>query len=539
ADAAFPRGHTVRPTAAAIAANPALANHEYTAITAVGAKKSGNTEPTWKTGNGEQVADGDITWQERPPTVWPIRSADPSGYTNHAWFYEMLNRGVEDPWFTVRVRGTINGGEYGAFSTANGPHPYNYALSPMANAGNFTTPGPSDPSPSRSNYFQLQTYTSRPLYKEVSIPKFDYDFWKAAALAARGQKGAYYLQHVGSGNFTDGVQTKAAATWITSTKGFLFFDSNNNLNPQNGAGTLVTGTIDPCGAKGILYLNYEELKSTGCSGTDGYYNMPGEPYRDIGYRQVNETSSGINVQKLYTQDAAGNYITVGAYDSEWSYQDLPWSNGAGAKNGIFDVCVAQRPLMRESTGTVVTQWVPLPYFPNCNPGNNVTLPTCNCSEPHEPYLNIHYTGKGVGDKNSEPGGIKAYWDDPTAASSVYSKKTNDDLPSGTPVVCSSTAVATATGQEQCATNAYDAKGALAHLTGGGSNAAIGVTGLVYNEGKYNSTGNAAYFGAVVTGGVASPNGTQEIWFDECLTKGCWPPKGIPFPRVMVTSTQIQ
>jgi hypothetical protein len=79
-------------------------------------------------------------------------------------------------------------------------------------------------------------------------------------------------------------------------------------------------------------------------------------------------------------------------------------------------------------------------------------------------------------------------------------------------------------------------GALAEITG---NSAPGVIGVLYNEGEYNSTGNASYYGSIVTGGQADPKGTQEVWFDECLVKGCWPPAGIPFPRVMITSTQIE
>jgi hypothetical protein len=66
-----------------------------------------------------------------------------------------------------------------------------------------------------------------------------------------------------------------------------------------------------------------------------------------------------------------------------------------------------------------------------------------------------------------------------------------------------------------------------------------VEGVVYNEGNYESTGNAAYYGSVVVGGSVDPKGTQEIWYDACLAGDCWPPKHIPFPRVMITSTQIQ
>jgi hypothetical protein len=285
----------------------------------------------------------------------------------------------------------------------------------------------------------------------------------------------------------------------------------------------------------MIYANFVSMKSTGCDGTEGYYRMPGEPYRDIGYRKVNLTTSGTLIQGQFTTDAAGTtYVVEGAYDNKWSYQDLPWSNGAAAVNNMFDVCVQQRTFTRESTGTAapVTEWLPIPFTPGCTPGNNRTTPGCTCSEPHEPYLNLHYDGSKLG--------MQAYWDDPAAASSVYPKETVDELPTGALIAtCTADSVASIAGQEDCATNAYDRLGALAELDKHAGAAAPGVIGVLYNEGKYDSSGNAAYYGSIVTGGQADPNGTQEVWFDECLVKGCWPPAGIPFPRVMITSTQIE
>jgi len=30
-----------------------------------------------------------------------------------------------------------------------------------------------------------------------------------------------------------------------------------------------------------------------------------------------------------------------------------------------------------------TEWLPLPYFPGCTVGNNISTPGCTCSEPVE------------------------------------------------------------------------------------------------------------------------------------------------------------
>ncbi|HEX8412200.1 MAG TPA: hypothetical protein VF883_25345 [Thermoanaerobaculia bacterium] len=515
-------GDTVRPTTAAIAQF-----HEFVAIQG---GTSHTTEPNWSlyTGAGATVTDGTVVWRRRSPSVYPIAVSTGPVYRRRAWLWEMIGRSVEDPWFQVRTRGRIDGKEYGQ-GPANIPHAYDYAANADANmaiAGNFATPGAN-----RSHYFQYQTFNQRDQYKQVAIPRFDYDFWKSAAIAGRGQEGVYYLEHVGSGKFSDGVTTQTFEDWIDDKQGFLFFDSENNLNPQNGGGTLVQSAADPCGAKGVIYMNFKQMKSTGCDGKDGYYNMPGEHYRDIGYRKVNEVTSGGKVKGDFTTDAAGNFITDKAFNGEWDYQPLPWSNGGVADNGVFDVCLAQKTLTRESDGNM-NAWVPLPYYPGCTVGNNIATPGCNCSEPHEPYLNLRYRGAKVG--------VEAGWDDPNNVISVYPKKTTDkDDPSTAPVACTAADVATVAGQEKCATNAFDRRGALAFIEKHAGGANIGAEGVLYNEGTYDSTGNAAYYGAVVVKGTVSPNGTQEIWFDECLVKECWPPSRIPFPRVLVTSTHMQ
>jgi hypothetical protein len=516
-------GFVVRPTDPDDAAQ-----HEFTITKMTGDFKTA-AEPAWNFADGVETVSGNVTFERRTPTAYPIKTGDFYGYSNHWWLSEMLERTVDDPWMHARSRGWTNGKIYDSGEgPPNNPLRYDYARAGMANAGNFTTLA-ADKS---SHYFQYQTFDNRPLYKQVKVPRFDYDFWKAAALGARGQKGAYYLKWTGSGgNFTDGLSTKTLENWIKTGPGFYFFDTANSMNPQNdGPGTLVSYSADPCGAKGVVYMNVTEIKSTGgCGGTDGWYNQPGEPYRDIGYRVVNEVDSGVQKKGNFRTDAAGNFVSDKAYNNEWNFQDLPFSNGkTNEYNKIFDVCIGPRWIWRESDGKPYQKFLPLPYEPGCKVGNNTDLGSCECSEPHEPYLNIAYKGVNLG--------LQAYWTDPASAASVYPKKTVDEKATGSQVTCTAADVATEAGQEKCATNAYDKIGGLAKLTG---LSAPGVEGVVYNEGAYNSTGNASYYGSVVVGGVVNPNGTQEVWYDACLAAGCWPPKRIPFPRVLVTSTQIE
>jgi hypothetical protein len=57
-------------------------------------------------------------------------------------------------------------------------------------------------------------------------------------------------------------------------------------------------------------------------------------------------------------------------------------------------------------------------------------------------------------------------------------------------------------------------------------------GILFNEGNYSSSGNAAYFGAVLVRGTVSATGTPNVYFDARLLKGT-PPRNMP--RVTIYS----
>jgi hypothetical protein len=62
-------------------------------------------------------------------------------------------------------------------------------------------------------------------------------------------------------------------------------------------------------------------------------------------------------------------------------------------------------------------------------------------------------------------------------------------------------------------------------------------GILYNNGKYDATGNARVYGSILTkSGMeesAPSAGTPEIWWDESI-KTSWPPAGWELPRVVIT-----
>ncbi|HYS78313.1 MAG TPA: hypothetical protein VEO94_05705, partial [Candidatus Dormibacteraeota bacterium] len=63
-------------------------------------------------------------------------------------------------------------------------------------------------------------------------------------------------------------------------------------------------------------------------------------------------------------------------------------------------------------------------------------------------------------------------------------------------------------------------------------------GVMYNSGTFTASGNAVYFGSFVAQqGVLDGSGNPAFYFDESLVKGNWPRKGMPIPRVIISSWQ--
>ena len=64
-------------------------------------------------------------------------------------------------------------------------------------------------------------------------------------------------------------------------------------------------------------------------------------------------------------------------------------------------------------------------------------------------------------------------------------------------------------------------------------------GVIYTSGTWEAQGNGKFFGSIVTqrGVLGGTGGTPDIWFDERLIKGQWPPPDLDLPRTMVTVWQ--
>jgi hypothetical protein len=526
--------------------------------TQAGTSAAAASEPAWPTTPvlpptaQTVITDNTVKWTPGTAAMmFPNQSA--GGEDQFAWFYELLNQTYDDPWFESRARGLITNILGGAGA---GPHPYAYT-DPTAVPTNLPYPG-------YSNWLQLQTKSDpRPSdYKQVIFPKIDYDFWKDIAVSGMGNQGVYYLRWVSADQFTDGVSTHGMAHWVNTVtgapSGFFFFDTQNQQNPQGpGAPGVLTPAITvnssddgpTLQAQGFIYLN-AGFGTKGIGGVTRYYNTPGEQFRDLGYRKVAvATASAAPLAipptlaqvagTIYNGDGGNVPPFQGAGNSNWDFQDLPWSNSgkeplttagaetATATNNQFDLYLKQKTVTLKQGGSS-TFWVPVEWYPGCHPGDNVTLDALNggtpdplgCSEPHEPYMNFQWTASsGITSKGSN---IVTGWYAPGSEVRL-AKVTTGTTPS--PVTCTSSST-----QANCSGNGYDRDGPLVH------DISPVLEGIFYIQGDFDyTTGNAEYFGSLLINGNVGKAGTPDVWFDEKLVKDEWPPSTYNFPRVYISA----
>jgi hypothetical protein len=493
---------------------------------------------------GYETAPGLVAAQTS--NVWPTTPASADNRLNTDWFLELIDRSFEDPWYQARARGRVV--QMSGTDPVNDAHQLRYDDPTMDPSGPVCNPcnAGKGEEPGQSNMFQFQTKSVQRYHTNSLFPRVDYDFWKQVAISADGQDNIYYLKHVSGDTFRDRhgnertfrqwVDVKANppnGTGAKSRPGFYFFDTENSMNPQNNRGGILTPKVAMSGGsmqmQGFVYLNATEFSVTGLGGYTGYYNMPGEVYRDIGYREVIDDPANPDHKEWRKQDPAGVDCTltdasncapiVLANNNQHDYQDLSWSNGAAnLKNKEFDVFVQQNTINPQSRAANITEYFPVSWYPGCNPGRNGAAGSPNCSEPHEPYLNFIYPAPG-----SPTASITVKWQAPLLQTRRRITNPNDVVPPTALPACT-----LASSLEDCTSNAYDKDGALVILD-------PILDGVFYNEGSFGSAGNANYFGSLLFERDVDAQGTPNIWFDEKLIKGAWPPGNFGFPRVYVTT----
>jgi hypothetical protein len=472
----------------------------------------------------------------------------------------MIGQTYIDPWAQARTRSWFTDQDPTKFDPANvtygGVAPYN-----AAPAGLYSDPNvdPTSITEPFHSWFQYQTQDSTPYYKIVSFPHIDYDFWKQMALAGDGQGSVFYFAYkpnAGYYRLTDASTVNTPDNWANSCTGvtgalgpgFYFFDTVGGKNPQNNpnAAALLTPTVkvsggNPCTCmKGFIYLNATSFSSKGAAGEqDKFYAFPQEPYRDVGFHWVNkdpEVPTTDPTWHLFATDKNTGRIAkaVNPNTGKWDYEDLN-------HNGQFDLVLTDvtnggATVVKKPDGTALPSptYVPVEWYEGCTIPDPAAGVAGNCSEPHEPYLNMIYPADPsikdaalapyiTGNVSSYKGStVKIGWEPKDSQTRLAKKATDSSM---------TALVDCATNQANCTSNGHDDTGPLTKLQSKGPI----LEGVLYIEGDYDSEGNATYYGSVLVQGNCCGAGTPSVYFDESLITGDFKSKFSDFPRVYISS----
>jgi hypothetical protein len=520
-------GARVHASPAALLARPELKKFSYVATT-TGTTLNSEPDPTeWGDAIGETLADGGVTWKAEPSRPYPLTPGDFAMESN--WLYQLIGQTIEDPWLHARSRGalTYNNNNTVPCSNAAKPHPCDYDTAAWPVSTRY------------SNFFQLQNTTNAAMeQEEVFFPTMEYEFWKSVAKSGSNsvKSGVYYFKYVGDGKTNlfqgPGGQVKDIEEWLNAfpgtngkpsnglQPGFYFFDTQNGKNPQFNKGGVLTPPIMISAAvksqfqmQGYIYLNAESFGTTGQGNItpDDVYNMPGEPFRDIGHRLVDgDTKKWVLTGALALPDA--DFQIIGSNNGIFDCQEL---NG----NNRCDIFVAPRTIAPPNGDPPFAAFLPVPWFEGCTPGANGDA-GANCSEPHEPFLNMMYPSQ-----NNPKGAVTVGWYDPDSLAVTTNRRPKKRTGQNTTVTCAKTSTPL-----ECTSNGYDEDGAMVTF-------APLLVGALYNEGGYDGSGNATYYGSLLMRGSFNSSGTPDVFFNECLARGCLE-RQLKMQRVMITSVEL-
>jgi predicted double-glycine peptidase len=487
--------------------------------------------------------------------VWPIPFTT---YDSADYLHEILGKTFEDPWFGSRAAGKNN--------LCGSPSDLQCLQYDLVNdttdelASGIGTP--------QTYSFQTQNVNSYPLKKLVTFPVIVYDFWKKVASQGRGYKGIYYFKYdKNTGNFLlNGAGTpKPMSYWANGLPmqggkggsglgaGVFFFDTVDGTNPQNCNCTAANNPeLTPAEnwkasdfnqaflMTGFIYINAKAWGTAGAgsAATNLNVNMPGEPYRDIGYPRWDSTHNvwdglpGSN-DALGSKLCGGQICRDGVSNGKWDCQTSMSNNTV---NGVkrCDIVTIQAPAWysydpaatKHNAGSIYVEkvWKSVneairDYGAACTAplaGYNGTARSSDCSLPHEPYLNIIFPDSSSGSASTTP--VQVGWESGYGTHQPTQTDTNNNI-----IPCPSSWT-----PDKCTSNGYDVDGGVVQLT-------VTLDGVLYNEGDYNSTGNDAFFGSLLINGNVTGTGTPDVWFDEKLIKGTWAPPNMP--RVIVYNEQ--
>jgi hypothetical protein len=382
---------------------------------------------------------------------------------------------IRDPWLNFRADGAIAE----ATNTNDQPWPYDYAGGVMTD---------------KSIFFQNQTYV---------FPTLDYDFWKQFA-QQRGRNANYY-KYAGAGPLyqRNGVGLAEDFEYFVNTErgltdpGIFFFDTTNSLNPQNGGGGVLVPELKINSSmvdfpkfimEGLIYTNAELVDSSGISGkaVDRTVNMPAEPFLDTGIDIDRDGTVGNTFEEIETVgNGIWDFAYIGSTESDGQYFDDVY--------GTADF-LAFEASHRFADGVM----------PHAHADPRIAADVI-----HEPFLNFAYPEE---DAATDP--VWVDYDFEALNDRVLGGDRDED------------------GNEDLMTSLRDRRGAQVTLN-------INLNGVWYNEGRYEGSGNLPAFGAVMFRAGFSATGSPDIYFNEGLLLGDWPPPDMKIPRVYVSHLDVE
>lgn len=381
---------------------------------------------------------------------------------------------LADPWINMRASGQITS----APNTDDQPWPYLYSV------------GITD---DRSTIFQNQTY---------NFPELDYNFWKR--YTQQRARNANYFKYAGSATFKrNGVGPAETFAHWTNTEnpgvepGLFFFDTQNAQNPQNGGpGILVPETtlnssdIDsPSGEyimEGVIYLNSTTVTTSGIGSAmaERTVNMPGEPFLDTG---IDLDRNGVIGNTFEEIETIGNNI--------WDFAYLTSTESDGAD---FDANYGTAEFNAFETDHRVGDGV----VPDAGDDPRILPDTI-----HEPFLNLAY---------------------PPPGSALDPLIVDYDIEA---------TVTRTMGGDRDENTVQDRMTSLRDIRGAQVNLELFLNGVFYNEGNYDGQGNMSFFGSLLFKAGFNVTGTPNVYFNEGLVLGDFPPASMRIPRVYTSQVQ--
>ena len=383
---------------------------------------------------------------------------------------------IRDPWGAFRAGQDI----LEATNEQDQPWPYDY------------TNGVTD---DRSIFFQNQNY---------AFPELDYDFWKS--FTQTRARNAWYFKYAGDPGGgaplyrKNGIGAALALQHFLNTEnpgvnpGIYFFDTANSRNPQDGGpGVLVpelkinSGTIDSAtGAmimEGLIYTNATLVDSSGISGhtVRRRVNMPGEPFLDSGIDIDRDGVVGSDFEEIETiGNNIWDFAFFGSTESDGQAYDELYNTPD------FDAFEVSH---RYVDGEV----------PHAHDDPRLLADTV-----HEPFLNLAYP-----DVDAPLDPILVDFDAEITAERLMGGDRDED------------------GVEDVLTSLRDRRGALVDLD-------IIVNGIWYNEGRYEGSGNLPVYGSILMKQGFAATGSPDIFFNEGIVLGDFPPPEMQIPRVYIS-----